>query len=71
MANDLVGSHRAGPSERPGPGGPCEGHGEEDHGEEGLCESEEGPTSSPLSVTETEQHSEHSPEAQQVSHFTF
>ncbi|XP_035599961.1 protein FAM13B-like isoform X3 [Oncorhynchus keta] len=42
---------RAGPSERP-----CEGH-----GEEGLCESEEGPTSSPLSAPETEC----SPEAQQ------
>ncbi|KAM9413887.1 protein FAM13B-like isoform 4-T4 [Salvelinus alpinus] len=52
-------SQGAGPSERPGPG-PCEGH-----GEEGLCESEEGPTSSPLSTPETEQHSEHSPEAQQ------
>ncbi|XP_020357789.2 protein FAM13B-like isoform X3 [Oncorhynchus kisutch] len=48
-------SSRAGPSERPGPG-PCEGH-----GEEGLCESEEGPTSSPLSAPETER----SPEAQQ------
>ncbi|XP_055744616.1 protein FAM13B-like isoform X2 [Salvelinus fontinalis] len=52
-------SQGAGPSERPGPG-PCEGH-----GEEGLCESEEGPTSSSLSAPETEQHSEHSPEAQQ------
>nr|XP_046181133.1 protein FAM13B-like isoform X3 [Oncorhynchus gorbuscha] len=46
---------RAGPSERPGLG-PCEGH-----GEEGLCESEEGPTSGPLSAPETER----SPEAQQ------
>ncbi|XP_029627280.1 protein FAM13B isoform X1 [Salmo trutta] len=63
--NEIYERQGAGPSERPGPGGPCEGHGEEDHGEEGLCESEEGPTSSPLSVTETEQHSEHSPEAQQ------
>ncbi|XP_064874578.1 protein FAM13B-like isoform X3 [Oncorhynchus nerka] len=43
-------SSRAGPSERPGPG-PYEG----------LCESEEGPTSSPLSAPETER----SPEAQQ------
>uniref|UniRef100_A0A8C7QE93 Family with sequence similarity 13 member B n=1 Tax=Oncorhynchus mykiss TaxID=8022 RepID=A0A8C7QE93_ONCMY len=48
-------SSRASPSERPGPG-PCQGH-----GEEGLCESEEGPTSSPLSAPETER----SPEAQQ------
>uniref|UniRef100_A0A4W5NMP6 Family with sequence similarity 13 member B n=1 Tax=Hucho hucho TaxID=62062 RepID=A0A4W5NMP6_9TELE len=48
-------SQGAGPSERP-----CEGH-----GEEGLCESEEGPTSSRLSAPETEQHSEHSPEAKQ------
>ncbi|XP_070994687.1 protein FAM13B-like isoform X3 [Oncorhynchus clarkii lewisi] len=48
-------SSRASPSERPGPG-PCQGH-----GEEGLCESEEGPTSSPLSAPKTER----SPEAQQ------
>ncbi|CDQ76853.1 unnamed protein product [Oncorhynchus mykiss] len=48
-------SSRASPSERPGPG-PCQGQ-----GEEGLCESEEGPTSSPLSAPETER----SPEAQQ------
>ncbi|XP_045081998.1 protein FAM13B-like isoform X2 [Coregonus clupeaformis] len=54
-------SQGVGPSERPVAGpGPCEGH-----VEEGLCESEEGPTSSPLSAPETEQHSEHSPEDQQ------
>ncbi|XP_024284773.1 protein FAM13B isoform X4 [Oncorhynchus tshawytscha] len=51
--NEIYESQMAGPSERPGP---CEGH-----GEEGLCESEEGPTSSPLSAPETER----SPEAQQ------
>ncbi|XP_036825679.1 protein FAM13B isoform X4 [Oncorhynchus mykiss] len=53
--NEIYESQVASPSERPGPG-PCQGH-----GEEGLCESEEGPTSSPLSAPETER----SPEAQQ------
>ncbi|XP_070994686.1 protein FAM13B-like isoform X2 [Oncorhynchus clarkii lewisi] len=53
--NEIYESQVASPSERPGPG-PCQGH-----GEEGLCESEEGPTSSPLSAPKTER----SPEAQQ------